>query len=220
MKKELLDLKNFKMVQKLCDVVLKNAEFFALLGETRSGKTVALMHFYNNNKERCKYIRVGEVMKTTDFFEELAKQYDYQGPRRNNYAFANYLKEYYRLIDENELLILDEGGRFKPYQYTILHEIRDLTMGKLGMILAGPEYFIKEMEKYSRKGIKGIPEFYRRIQLCVEMQPMTKKEVIAVCKYMKIDDAKVIQKKFLHFDNIGKLVTAIKNYKNYNGLFD
>ena len=63
----------------------------------------------------------------------------------------NFLKLRYGTIEERELLILDEGGRFKMSQYTILHEIFDLTRGKLGMLLSGPDYFIRDMQAASLK---------------------------------------------------------------------
>lgn len=219
MEAQLLNLTNFDMVQKICAVVLKESEFFTLLGETGSGKTSALLNFYDNHRKSCRYVRVGDRMKTLDFIEELSKQFDYRGPKRNGYMFMNYLKEYYAFVDEKELLIIDEGGRFKGPQYTILHEIRDLTEKKLGMLLSGPDYFLEDMERYTQKGIKGIPEFFRRIQLCVEMKPLSIKEIIAVCNFHKIDDVKLIQKKFIHFDNVGKLSTAIKNHLKYDEQF-
>lgn len=215
MEEKLLNLYNFERVQKVCDMVYENSEFFVLIGESGSGKSSALKYYWAKNSNYTKFLRIEETMKTTDFFAELAALYHYHGPKRNNFAIMKYLKQYYNQVPEKELLILDEGGRFKPRQYTILHELRDLTKENLGILLSGPAYFINDIEKWSLKGVKGIPEFFRRIQLCVEMKPLQKKEILMICKEFGINDAKLIQKRFIRLDNVGNLTKSIKNYLKY-----
>lgn len=154
-------------------------------------------------------------MTTNDFFVELAVLHEYKGFSRSNFIIMKYLKQYYKRATQKGLLILDEGGRFKPHQYTFLHELRDLTKESLGIILSGPAYFISDMEKWSLRGVKGIPEFFRRIQLCVEMKPLTKKEILMICNEYGIKDTKLIQKRFINLDNVGYLTKSIKNYLDY-----
>ena len=67
MKTELLTLESFDMVQKIAKVVLGESEFLTLFKETGSGKTSALLRFYNNHRRKCSYQRIRELMNTTDF---------------------------------------------------------------------------------------------------------------------------------------------------------
>lgn len=218
MKEKLLQLYNFERVQKVCDIVYENSEFFALIGETGSGKSSALEYYWNKNSKYTKFLRVEETMNTKDFYAELAALYQYHGPR-NSFAIMKFLKEYFKQVSEKELLIFDEGGRFKPSQYTILHELRDFTKENLGIVLSGPAYFVNDIEKWSLKGVKGIPEFFRRIQLLVEMKPLQRKEILMICKENGINDAELIQRRFISLDNVGYLTKSIKNYLKYeNGL--
>ena len=127
MKEHLLNLSNFSMVQKVCEIALRDSEFFAVMGDTGSGKSVALEHFRCQNPDNVKLMRVRPTMVMTDFFLELGALFGYRGPKKSKYIISNYLKEYCNSAEQQELLLLDEAARFKPHQLTFIQEIRDLN---------------------------------------------------------------------------------------------
>ncbi|WP_299886964.1 ATP-binding protein [uncultured Lacinutrix sp.] len=215
-KKEIFKLMNFSLVQETCKISLENTKFFTIAGETGSGKTVALEYFYTHNREFVKYVCLRQSMTPHDFFKEVAKQFGYRYPQKKIYTTINWIRDYLEISINNYLLIIDEGGKFKPEQYGFIHELRDLTINKLGIILAGPEYFIHELNKWNEKKIKGVPEFFRRINLQVNLKDLTKDEIISVCGEYDIKSIQVIKEKFLSVKNIGDLISLIHNYQEIN----
>ncbi|WP_422351511.1 ATP-binding protein [Flagellimonas sp.] len=215
MKEHLLNLSNFLMVQKVCEIALRDSEFFGVIGDTGSGKSVALEHFKNQNHDVVKLIRVKPTMGMTDFFLELGALFGYRGSKKSKFIISNYLKEYCNSVEQQELLLLDEAARFRPHQLTFIQEIRDITQSKLGIVISGPHDFVRKLIKWDEKEIMGVAEFKRRVQLFKRMRPLEKKEIIAVCKEYGITERKIILQKFIKHDNIGLLTRAIKNYLKY-----
>lgn len=195
-------------------MAFENTEFICLIGETGSGKSVGLEHFASKNPTIANYLYVRPTMKINDFFYELSFLYDYHGDRRNKYAVTSYISEYYKSIDNKEVLLLDEGGKLKPEQFIFIQELHDLTKAKLGIVISGPEDFLINLSNWVSKRIIGVAEFQRRLQLSVKLGHLTKREVLTVCKSYGINDSKLVAKRFLKFKNIGKLTNEIKNYNN------
>lgn len=210
-----LNLSNFMMVQKVCDMALKNSDFFSIVGDTGSGKTVALEHFRDSKPDQVKLMTVRPTMNITDFFLELGRLFGYRGPRKNKYNMSNYIKEYCNTIEHKEVLLIDEAARFKPNQFTFLQEIRDNTKSSLGIVISGPHDFLKKLLSWDDEGVMGVAEFKRRIQLFIRMKSLEKKEIIAVCTEYGIKEAEIITKEFLKYNNIAALSRAVKNHLKY-----
>lgn len=215
---QLFELNNFVVIQKACEVSMSDSKFFAIAGETGTGKTVALKHFANKNKDFIKYIRLRESMNTSDFFKEVAYSFGYRLDYKSLYRFMNWIRDYIESSDEKHLLIIDEGGKFKASQYGFIHELRDLTEGKMGIVLAGPKYFLDTLRYWNEKKIKGIPEFYRRVNLIIPLHQLQKDEIYAVCKAYGINSTEEVKKNFESIKSIGDLTDAIQNYLIYNSL--
>ncbi len=217
-KKQLFELHNFVTVQTVCKLALEDSKFFAISGETGSGKTEGLTHFKSKNIENVIYIRLRKSMNVSHFFDELASYFGYHFSYKTMYRFINWIKNYIKNSEEKYLLIIDEGGQFKPEQYGFILELRDLTENSMGIILAGPKYFLSTLRKWNERKVKGIPEFYRRVNMVVPLQDLQSDETIAVCQAYGIKSMSVIRKKFLHIKNIGDLTNSIENFLIYRQL--
>lgn len=208
-KRRKFELHNFNLIQKSCEMARSHARFFAVIGTPGIGKTVALRHYSALDPNRTKYIWIRESMTTKDFFHELARIYGYS-PFRGNHQFLTWLAQYHALSREKELLIIDEGGRFTIRQYSLVHELRDLTQENLGIILSAPNYFIEKLQRWSNSARDGIPEFQRRLDMVIPLENLTVDEIKAVCEDYGIKDMKTLKAKYLHIKTIGELIKKIE----------
>ena len=215
-----LNLVNFLIVQKACELALVNSEFFAIIGEPGSGKSTALEHFRDSKSNQVKLFSLQATMNMADFFHELAKLFGYRGVKKSKFLMSSYIKEYCNSIDQKEVLIIDEAGRFKPKQFIYLQEVRDITKDKLGIVLGGPQDFLKNLISWDNTGIMGVAECKRRIQMFIKMKKLGRKENIAVCREYGIDKTEMIREGFIQYDNIDELTKAIKEYLKYKKEFD
>jgi len=206
---------NFNIIQELCKDSMNNSKMVVLIGYTGAGKTVGLQYFVNTNKNKSIYLVVRKSMRTKDFYKELLTEVGYQGD-------ATYL-DLYTIINlivlkindfrkQKMLLIIDEAGKFTSRQLEYIHEIRDQTIGNLGIVLSGPEYFFDNLYSWKEKRVVGIPEVFRRIQNFVELDPPTFREIRAFCYAFGIMDMKVIKKKFKECENFGEIKNKIDDY--------
>lgn len=209
--KRLVELDNFISIQKACNYALENSKMTAIFGYEGAGKTIALRKFYQENRN-TQFIKVRKSMTTMNFYNELlGTQSISNRGYKSLYGIMNRLRNinYGR---EKRLLIIDEVGKFKFSDLEYLHEFRDLTEESLGIILAGPEYFHDDLLFGVRNKVKGIPEFYRRINFKIRLERPTKKEIIAICKRYEITDKKLINTRFCKNENFASLSDDIEQY--------
>lgn len=210
--KQLFELRNYKNIQVLCEYAKLNSKFLIISGETGSGKTEGLVNYSKQDLENNKYIRLRKSMTNKDFFTEIAKAYGYRFGHKTFYRFMNWIKNYIEESDQKHLLIIDEGGMFNHEQLGLIHELRDLTENKLGIILAGPKYFVEKLKLWNNAQRDGVPEFYRRINRIIPLYDLTKEEILAVCDAYGITSKRDINHKFLDINNIGDLTNSIESY--------
>jgi type II secretory pathway predicted ATPase ExeA len=216
-KKQIFELTNYSHIQKLCDYAQSNSKFLIIAGETGSGKTEGLLSYSLKDLENIKYIRLRKSMTATDFFSEIAKAYDFKYRKKSFYCFMNWISDYIKESDQKHLLIIDEGGMFSHEQLGLIHELRDLTEDNLGIILAGPKYFVEKLEGWNSSKINGVPEFFRRINKIIPLEDLTKEEIIGVCNAYSITSKKDINNRFMKMNNIGDLTNSIENYLYLKG---
>lgn len=211
-KKQIFELRNYAHIQKVCEYAYNNSKFLIIAGETGTGKTEGLVSYSQKNKEYVKYIRLRKSMTTRDFFSAIANVYDYRGYTGNSfYRFMNWIRDYIQESNEKHLLIVDEGGMFDNEQLGLIHELRDLTENNLGIILAGPKYFVEKLKNWNSTQKNGIPEFYRRVNRIIPLKDLTKEEIIGVCNAYGVK-SKDINNQFSDIKNIGDLTNSIENY--------
>jgi hypothetical protein len=127
----------------------------------------------------------------------------------------NWISIYLDEDNKKHLLIIDEGGMLTPDQLGLIHELRDLTEDNLGIVLAGPKYFVENLKIWNSIQKRGVPEFFRRVNLIVPLHNLTKEEILGICEAYKITSKKDINSKFLKIKSIGDLTNSIENYLHY-----
>jgi len=213
--KQIFELRNYLQIKKVCEIAKQDSKFFIVAGETGTGKTEGLVAFSKNDSESTKYIRLRKSMTTSNFFSEIAQSYGYRYSYKTFYRFMNWISDYLTHSNEKHLLIIDEGGMLNPEQLGLIHELRDLTEGRLGIVLAGPQYFVENLKVWNSAQKNGVPEFFRRVNLIIPLYNLTKEEIIGVCEAYKITSKKDINANFLLIKNIGDLTNSIENYLHY-----
>ncbi len=209
--KRLVELDNFMSIQKACNYALENSKMIAIFGYEGAGKTIALRKFYKENRN-TQFIKVRKSMTTMNFYNELLGTQSLSNRGyKSLYGIMNRLRSI-NYGSEKRLLILDEVGKFKFSDLEYLHEFRDLTEESLGIILAGPEYFHDDLLFGVRNKVKGIPEFYRRINFKIWLDRPKKKEITAICNRYEITDKKLINNRFFKNENFASLSDDIESF--------
>ncbi|WP_298539982.1 ATP-binding protein [uncultured Aquimarina sp.] len=212
--KRLVELDNFMSIQKACNYALENSKMIAVFGYEGAGKTIALRKFYKENRN-TQFIKVRKSMTTMNFYSELlGTQSISNRGYKSLYGIMNRLRSI-NYGNEKRLLIIDEVGKFKFSDLEYLHEFRDLTEESLGIILAGPEYFHDDLLFGVRNKVKGIPEFYRRINFKIWLDRPKKKEITAICNTYEITDKKLINNRFCKNENFASLSDDIESFLMY-----
>lgn len=213
--KQLFELKNYLQIKKACEIAKEDSKFFIIAGETGTGKTEGLVNFSKRDKECNKYVRLRKSMTTSDLFSEIAQAYGYSYSYKTLHRFMNWISIYLNEDNKKHLLIIDEGGMLTPDQLGLIHELRDLTEDNLGIVLAGPKYFVENLRIWNSNQKRGVPEFFRRVNLIIPLENLTKAEILGVCEAYKITSIKDINKEFINIKSIGDLTNTIQNYLYY-----
>ncbi|WP_282087173.1 ATP-binding protein [Aquimarina algiphila] len=217
-KSKIFQTYNFGVIQELCKDVKENSKMVGLIGYTGAGKTIGERYFKSKNKNVI-YTWVRKTMNTKDFYTELLYSSGYEGDISNDfsiYTIMNLIVNTINNTPQKVLLIIDEAGKFTPGQLEYIHELRDLTIGHLGIILSGPEYFEENLHKWKKKNLVGIPEIYRRIQDFITLKRPNLREIRGFCNHYGIEDEQLIKSRFKRSDNFGDLINNIESYLNGN----
>ena len=157
-------------------------------------------------------------MTTKDFYLELliSQNQAYKSRSKSLYNILNDLRSINQ-GDEKGLIIIDEAGRFTYDALEYIHEFRDLTENSLGIILSGPEEFYTKIMEGVRNRVEGIPEFRRRISQMLFLERPKAAEIIAMCNGYGINDKKLINKRFMKFENFSALTDDIELFLEIEG---
>ncbi len=214
---EIFTTVNFNIIYEICSIAQKKRKMYAIIGYTGAGKTVGLK-YYKNKFKNVIYITVRKSMTSKEFYISLLRSIGYEGDAINLslYVIINLIIEKINLAKENCLLIIDEAGKFKPSQLEYVHELRDQTQDKMGIILSGPEYFYDNLLKWKASKVVGIPEVFRRIQMFENLPSISFTEAKNICLKKGVNDIKIIRKIFKRTDNYSELMNNIENYQMIN----
>ncbi|MCG8402732.1 MAG: ATP-binding protein [Firmicutes bacterium] len=209
--KEILELDNFLTIQNVCSICYKKNRMMGIIGYPGAGKTIAL-EVYTKHHKNVYYVRVRKSMSTKDFYMRLLECMGVENTMRDlpPHFIMNKIAFNLNLNRKNNLIIIDEAGKFKPGQLEYIHELRDLTVNTTGIILAGPEYFKDNLDKWKKESVIGIPELHRRIHSFVDLVRPTKREVTGICKHHGITNPTTIKRLFKDSDNFGSLINQIE----------
>jgi len=180
----LLTTNSLNTITKCCTEAQKYNLMIGITGEPGFGKSAAFNH-YNLNNENVYHLTVEKSMSSKEVYSNLNTLLGINIIDLTNISLNAIIKTIAYTLNssgENNLLIFDEAGKFTANKLLFLHELRDATKKTTGIIVAGPPYFKKNIEKWKQEQIEGIPEVFRRIQLWVEIDPPTKKEKEILCR--------------------------------------
>lgn len=198
---------NYSTVHGICADTAQSHKLTAIIGYTGAGKTTALYDYYRANREVF-YVECKNSMNRKQFFYKVLTEMgiSFMG---TVYEMIN------RVADElnsriNPLLIIDEAGKLSNNIVLDLHDLRNSTISNAGIVLAGCEYFQKNMLKAVDKDKIGYPEFYSRVVNWHTLNRPTKAEITAICQNNGVTDNATISD-FLRLPNYRQLYNAITN---------
>jgi hypothetical protein len=210
----IIETNNYKTVFSVCEEAMKNSRMIGIIGYPGAGKTTALESFIASN-EQSYYVRVEPSMNAKQFYQAILKTLGIQRVNTNNslYDLMNIIAYHLNYNQNKKILIIDEAGKFKSKFLEYVHELRDKTEKTTGIILAGPEYFYENLEKWKNKNVIGVPELFRRISHWETLSPPTLYEAKAICNAQGVMDDQVIKEIYKTSENFAEI-----NYKGINYL--
>lgn len=196
---------NLQVVQAMCRDAASEKKFLGLIGYTGAGKTTAIKLFQKENRN-VYHISCKKSMTSKKFLQAIVKQLGihFSGTK------AELIEKISDVLmtKENPLLIIDEAGLLRPTMLEYVREIRDNTDNNTGVVLAGPEYFCENVQKWVKRGVVGMPELYSRIMSWEVLQRPNKRELRAICENNGIVD-KEKQKQLCKVQNFRSLYNGI-----------
>ncbi|QTE39507.1 AAA family ATPase [Mucilaginibacter gossypii] len=203
----ILGTSNYNSVQSICQKSQAHSLMNAVIGYTGAGKTTALYDYYRAGRN-VYYVECKNSMNRRQFLHSVLLEMG-----------INYLGSVYDMVKQiieqlnsqtKPLVIIDEAGKVSTNVLLDLHDIRNGTMYNAGIILAGCEYFQRDMEKAVTKEKPGYPEFHSRIVNWNILNRPTKTEITAICKGNGLNDDDIISD-FHRLPNYRLLYNAILN---------
>lgn len=203
----ILGTSNYNSIQSICQKTQAHSLLNAIIGYTGAGKTTALYDYYRGG-QNVYYIECKNSMNRRQFLHALLLEMG-----------INYMGTVYEMVKQisdhlnshkKPLVIIDEAGKVSTNVLLDLHDIRNATLYNAGFILAGCEYFQRDMEKAVQKEKPGYPEFHSRIVNWNVLNRPTKAEISAICKGNGVDDDEFI-KDLYRLPNYRLLYNAILN---------
>lgn len=206
-KKLVLETNGLNTIIRCCTTVQEHNLFFGITGEPGFGKSLSF-DYYQQNHPNVLFVTVEKSMNSKDMYFDLARQLgikeiDFSKTQLN--AMIRAVSFALNNTGANNLIIIDEAGKFNSRKLLFLHELRDATKHTTGIIIAGPMYFRRKIESWTEDQKEGIPELYRRIQSWINIDPPTKDEMIAFCKGKGIKDNTLIRAIINESANFGEL---------------
>lgn len=204
---------NFNIIQDVCRRTMDETEMTGLIGYPGAGKTTGL-RYYQLSNDNVVYLQLGKSMNDKEFYMEMLSALGYEGDGLGVtlHGLINLVVNKVQSVEDKFLIIIDEAGKFKPGQLEYIHELRDKTQEKMGIVLAGPEYFYDNLYRWKQKRVVGIPEIFRRISTFETLKPPTRNEIKTICRHYGITDHKILKNRFYDCTDFDELNKEIKKY--------
>ena len=198
---------NFRTVFAVCEEARAKGRMLGIIGSTGYGKTTALRAFEQDNKQ-VYYLTCQKSMRAKQFFQKMLQT-------MGVYATGNIYELIERIAAElntqaQPLVLIDEAGKLTPMLIQYLHDLRNLTEGHAGLVLAGVEYFKTNLEKAVLRQKEGMPEFFDRIAAWEFLATPTAAEKRNVCHANGLTDLEAV-KQACKVSNYRALANSIGN---------
>ena len=200
----LFETSDFKSCFNACDNARKYRFMIGITGDTGMGKTTALEKYAA--KRNTFYIAYDKTMKPKQFFSTLLRQMNIDFDGSINQMVSRISDELNSMTAP--LLIIDEAGKITHTMILYLHVLRDKTIKRCGIVLAGMPYFKTSLIKFSNKEKEGFAEFLRRINIWHSLKGLSRSEVSFICNESGIKEENFIKTLSYH-KKFGDLANAI-----------
>lgn len=179
-----------------------------IIGETGSGKTLSTNLFVQANPSDVVSVKISSMDGVNDI---LLKVCDKLGviPK---YTKAMKLRDIIRRLQtlkyegKSPVIIFDESEYMRLPTLCMIKELYDHLHKYCGIVLAGTNQLLDNIDKLIKKGGNGIPQFWRRIKFCIVRLPEIQRDYSI---FVEGYDARL--KKFIknNCDNYGELHDVI-----------
>lgn len=213
----MLNTKALTTIEYCCRLAQQHNMFIGITGETGYGKSTSFDYFRKNNSNVFQ-VTIEKSMNSADLYFDLANQLGIKGLDLNKTRLNPLIRSVSYTLNNNShqnLIILDEAGKFTPRKLLFLHELRDATKESTGIIVAGPQYFRTKIESWANEQREGIPELYRRIQDWVTVDKPSKAEMTMLCKESGVKAPDYVKALIAESANLGDLSNKILQAKLY-----
>ncbi len=158
-----------------------NSLVFAMVGNAGSGKTAAITHYANENKNVIN-ISCSEYFDKRHFLEEIMQKLgkEYAGLR---------IAEMIRIVIadlkkmEKPLIILDEADKLRDQVLYFFITLYNVLEGHCGMIMIATHYLKRKIERGALSKRRGYEEIFSRFgRRFVELDGMSYTDCVQICK--------------------------------------
>jgi Uncharacterized ATPase, putative transposase len=182
---------NFKIINTLLEDVQNNALVLAITDDAGTGKTFALKHYRDMNKQ-VYLLCCNEYWNRKLFLTELltAMGRDYTG-----YTVGEMMQEAVRGLKMQEipLLILDEADKLSDqvlyFFITLYNQLED----ECGIVLCATSHLEKRLKRGIKLNKKGYKEIWSRLgRKCVALKGVAASDITQICERNGITEKKTI----------------------------
>ena len=196
---------NFAKIKLLCEDAHLNKRFLAIAGYTGGGKTTALRHYAENNKDVA-YIHANVLMNRKDLLAAILNALDLD---KEGTAAAMMQSIIQKLLSlNNPCVIIDDAGKLHDNCLRLLQLIYDETENQCGIVIAGTEKMKNNIDKFATRDKLGFKELKRRIAYWLPLSRPRENTIKHIAAHYSITDTKAIS--FLH-----KNATDYGTLRNY-----
>lgn len=202
-----LDTPNFRAIINLAESTRRRKRLTAIAAGTGLGKTTALKHI--SKEANTFYVLATASMSRRDFIYKVADALEVSGISSNN-AITQAIADKLNSLD-NALLIIDDLAKLSTTSRLLIQELRDLTEGRCGILLAGTEYLKYIVLQGVSQGWNGYPELNRRIGYWLDLEAPDYNTVKGMAEHVGITDRRAVTYLKSSCTNYGTLNEMLEN---------
>ncbi|NHA04887.1 ATP-binding protein [Mucilaginibacter sp. HC2] len=208
-----LETTSFLTIMNVCEDALTYSGMVGIIGDTGNGKTNPLK-FFSEKRSNVYYVRVLKSMTPKSLFNHVLEVLGIENrySESNVYNIIKSIAYYFNSFQSNALLIIDEAGRLSNNSLMHFHDLRNETSEKLGVVFAAPGYFKLNVEKMVKGNIQGMPEFYSRIELWIEIDSPSIEEQVEFCIHRGVKSEDLIMSIIKENQSFRRLASKLKNF--------
>jgi len=144
-----------------------------IIGETGSGKTVAIEAFMRKHPVDTFIVTVGSTDNLGDLIEKIVDKLKITTGKTKSKKLRDISNKLRQMSDDghNPVIIFDESEYMKQPALASMKELYDYLFEYASIVLVGTEQLIENIDRLRKKNKPGIPQFYRRIKFGIRYLP-------------------------------------------------